>query len=117
MKSIAGQIRLAATDLSNHLGCRHLTFLDLGVARGQRKAPQWLAPDLAIIRELGLRHESAYLRLLQESGITFADLRDIQDEQQSITQTLSAMQKGFDVIAQASLAVGRWFGRADVLRK
>ena len=33
MKALSKQIRLAATDLSNHLACRHVTTLDLSVAR------------------------------------------------------------------------------------
>jgi hypothetical protein len=34
-------IRLSATDLSNHLACNHLTSLDLSVARGDKSAPSW----------------------------------------------------------------------------
>src|SRR5207247_8551645 len=53
-------IRLAATDLGNHLACRHLTTLDLEVAQGKRAEPDWAAPDLAVIRERGERHEREY---------------------------------------------------------
>ncbi len=117
MKLVAQQIRLAATDLSNHLACHHLTSLDLGVARGQRGAPDWRSPDLVVIQELGLRHEAAYLRLLQDKGMSLVDLREIEDEQQALAETLSCMKRGVEVIAQGSLAVGRWFGRPDVLAK
>jgi predicted RecB family nuclease len=109
-------IRLAATDLSNHLACRHLTSLHLSVAHGLRTAPDWRSPDLKVIQELGLRHEAAYLRSLQNAGLTFADLRAV-SEQQAITETLSCLQRGIEVIAQGALACGRWFGRPDVLRK
>jgi predicted RecB family nuclease len=117
MKFISNQIRLAATDLSNHLACRHLTLLDLGVVRGQRKAPDWKSPDLAVIQELGSRHEASYLKLLRDQGVSFVDLREIENEQQAIDETLSCMGRGVEIIAQGSLIVGRWFGRPDVLAR
>src|SRR5260370_34063465 len=116
MRIESNQIRLAATDLSNHLACRHLTSLDLSVARGQRSAPDWRSPDLKVIQELGLRHEAAYLQSLREAGLSFADLREINEKEQ-VKETLASMHRGFDVIAQGSVTFGRWFGRPDVLRK
>src|SRR5260221_1164574 len=115
MRIESNQIRLAATDLSNHLACRHLTSLDLSVARGQRSAPQWRSPDLKVIQELGLRHEAAYLQSLREAGLSFADLREINEKEQ-VKETLACMNRGLDVIAQGSITFGRWFGRPDVLR-
>jgi len=53
MKVFAQQIRLSASDLSNHLACQHLTTLELQVARGKRTAPEWADPDLAVILERG----------------------------------------------------------------
>jgi uncharacterized protein len=116
MRIDSDQIRLAATDLSNHLACRHLTSLDLSVARGQRSAPQWRSPDLKVIQELGLRHEAAYLQSLREASLSFVDLREISEKEQ-VTETLACMHRGLDVIAQGSITFGRWFGRPDVLRK
>ena len=66
MKLLGGNLRLSATDVSNHLACRHLTQLDLQTARGERSAPDWAAPDLKVIQELGKRHEAAYLKYLEE---------------------------------------------------
>ncbi len=117
MRSNPAGIRLSATDLSNHLACRHLTSVNLSVARGQRSAPDWRSPDLFVIQELGLRHEAAYLNFLREQGMAVADLRAIETEQQALLETRSCMERGIDVIAQGSLALGRWFGRPDVLRK
>ncbi|HYL09227.1 MAG TPA: TM0106 family RecB-like putative nuclease [Candidatus Acidoferrales bacterium] len=117
MKNLSGQIRLAATDLSNHLACRHLTSLDLSVAHGRRNAPEWRSSDLVVIQELGLRHEAKYLEFLQAKSLPLADLRGLKDEQAALTETLSCMQRGVEVIAQGSLAAGRWFGRPDVLMK
>ena len=117
MKLISNQIRLAATDLSNHLACHHLTLLDLTVAHGQRSAPEWRSPDAVVIQELGIRHETTYLRSLQDRGLSLVDLREIADEQRAIAETLSCMERGIEVIAQGSLTVGRWFGRPDVMAK
>jgi predicted RecB family nuclease len=117
MRITSEQIRLSATDLSNHLACRHLTSLDLSVARGKRSAPEWNSPDLVVIQQLGLRHEAAYLRFLRDKGLSFADLREIKDESQALAETLAAMERGVEVIAQGSLTAGRWFGRPDVLAR
>jgi predicted RecB family nuclease len=117
MRITSGQIRLSATDLSNHLACGHLTSLDLSVTRGKRSAPEWNSPDLVVIQQLGLRHEAAYLRFLRNKGLSFADLREIKDESQALAETLAAMERGVEVIAQGSLTAGRWFGRPDVLAR
>ena len=111
------QIRLSATDLSNHLACRHLTVLDLEVARGARLAPGFSSPDLRVIQELGLRHEAAYLASLTERGFSVADLRGFRNDETAAAETRMRMEAGIDVIAQGTLAAGRWFGRPDLLRK
>jgi uncharacterized protein len=117
MKLIAKQIRLSATDLSNHLACRYVTTLDLNVARRQRNAPEWRAPDLAVIQELGERHEAAYLNCLREQGKLVLDLRDIASEPRAVAATTESMERGAEIIAQGTLTSGRWFGRPDILRK
>ncbi|MDP9338434.1 MAG: nuclease, partial [Acidobacteriota bacterium] len=117
MHMVSEEIRLAATDLSSHLACRHVTTLDMGVARGQRSAPEWREPDLVVIQELGARHEAAYLEFLRGKHASFEDLRAIHDEGEARRETLRCMEHGVDVIAQGTLGIGRWFGRPDVLRK
>jgi len=119
MKISAGQIRLSASDLSNHLACRHVTTLDLEVARGLRAEPEWAAPDLKVIQELGLRHEAAYLAHLREQGLNVENLGNIdhKNEKRLVAETLALMERGVDVIAQGALRDGKWFGRPDVLRR
>jgi predicted RecB family nuclease len=116
MKIVCGEMRLAATDVSNHLACHHLTRLELGAARGEWERPSWEAPDLKVIRELGLRHERRYLAFLEESGLKVLNLSGM-DEGRIVDETLRAMKAGAEVIAQGALRVGRRFGRPDVLRK
>jgi predicted RecB family nuclease len=117
MKALNNQlIRLSATDLSNHSACRRLTTLDLQVARGARVAPQWAAPDLAIIQERGKRHESAFLaHLADEKKLTVVNLADIKDENKLLQETQRHMAEGAQAIAQGALADADWFGRPDVL--
>src|SRR5450755_3518975 len=116
MKIVGGEIRLAATDVSDHLACRHLTNLELSAAGGERERAQWEAPDLLVIQELGLRHERRYLEHLRQSGRDVLNLGGM-DESRIVDETLRAMEAGAEVIAQGALRVGRWFGRPDVLRK
>jgi len=113
----SNQIRLSATDLANHLACHHVTTLDLAVARGERTAPAWRSPDLRIIQELGLRHETSYFESLRATGIDFVDLRETKNESQAVAETRSCMERGNDAIAQGALASTGWFGRPDLLRK
>ena len=119
MKIVGEQIRLAGSDLSNHLACRHKTTLELEVARGERTAPGWAAPDLKVIQELGLRHEKAYLAHLAARGWVVENLGHIdhKEEARLLAETLALMERGAQVIAQGALSDGEWFGRPDVLRR
>ena len=87
------------------------------MARGLRSKPEWRAPDLVVIQQLGERHEAAYLAHLRATCGSFEDLREIKSEEQALRETLAGMERGVEVIAQGSLSAGRWFGRPDVLRK
>jgi predicted RecB family nuclease len=118
MKILGGQLRLAATDVSNHLACRHLTQLDLQVARGERSAPAWAAPDLKVIQELGKRHEAAYLtHLEEEKKLKVVRLPEHGADAELLAETLRLMEEGVDAIAQGALRDGPWFGRPDILLK
>jgi len=118
MRYLGGQLRLAATDLSNHLACRHVTQLDLQVAREERSAPDWAAPDLKVIQELGKRHEAAYLKHLEdERKLQVVRLPEKGNEEEMVAETLRLVAEGADVIAQGALRDGQWFGRPDVLLK
>jgi predicted RecB family nuclease len=115
MKLEADALRLSATDLANHLACRHLTVLDLGAAEGRWKPPDWFRPEAALLRERGLEHERAYLSHLEKQGRRITRLEEGDDDHRGLERTLAAMFAGAEVIAQATLAGGRWLGRADVL--
>jgi predicted RecB family nuclease len=115
-KSLSG-IRLSASDLSNHLACRHLTALDIDVTMGGRSAPVWNSPDAQILQERGIAHEEAYVEHLKSTGLAAVSFRAFGNDDNLLAETLLAMQAGVDIIVQAAFGDKDWFGRVDVLRK
>src|SRR5580693_5533914 len=103
-------VTLSATDLANHLSCRHLTTLDLRLAKGEMSEPLWDNPHLVVLQQRGLEHEKAYIDWLRSQGLSVVDLSNEPE-----AATWAAMQRGVQVIVQASLSSGPWRGRADVL--
>jgi len=116
MRQSGTSIELSASDLSQFLGCRHRTALDLAVARGQRSAPHWVDPVAVILQQRGFEHESRYAQTLAKQGLTLLNLAERvgKDAEQG---TLEAMREGVDVLLQPALRRGRWVGRPDVLRR
>lgn len=117
MKGNFRTVRLSATDLSNHLGCHHLTSLDLAVVMGTRTAPSWHSPDAWTLQQRGIEHEDAYITHLESRGLSILNLRGAENEHRALAETRAALESGIDVVVQAALTDGEWFGRADVLRK
>jgi uncharacterized protein len=114
MKIIEGRHTLSATDLSAHLGCHHLTQLNLRAAHGELKRPYYNDPTLEVLREKGIEHEAQYLSHLKAQGLSVVELPE---HSATPADTLAAMKDGVDVIFQAALDDGRWRGRADFLLK
>jgi predicted RecB family nuclease len=117
MLSVDGVVHLSASDLVGHLNCHYLTKLDLAVARGELdKPPRW-DPVLELLVERGALHEQSYLDHLELSGLSITRVNGIGIDPNAVEQTLDAMRRGVPIIAQGALRVGRWGGRADVLRR
>ena len=114
MKDLQGTVTLSATDLANHLSCRHLTTVDLRLAKGEIAEPSWENPHLRVLQQRGLEHEKAYIEWLRSQGLAVVDLSN-EHEAVAGAATWEAMKSGAQVIVQASLASGPWRGRADVL--
>jgi predicted RecB family nuclease len=112
-----GTIQLSATDVANHSACRHLTALNALATMGERKAPSQYDTRLALLRERGRAHEEGYLDHLRMQGLEVLSLPRMDGDTAAIYATRKAMARGVDVIAQATLADNRWFGRPDVLRR
>ncbi len=117
MRLLSEQLSLSASDLANHLGCRYLTALDKQVAHGELEPPRWKDPTLEVLQQRGFEHEEAYVESLRRSGLSVVRIDDGESPGFAFEQTCSAIRRGVHVIVQATLQAGRWFGRADVLRR
>lgn len=116
MRSLGTQLELSASDLSQFLGCRHRTALDLAVANGLRKEPSWIDPLLAVLQERGLDHERRYTESLRLQELTIRDFSELFGAD-AVANSTEAMRSGVDVLLQPALRDGRWVGRPDVLRR
>ncbi len=109
-----GELFLSATDIANHLACRHLTQLDRAVAERRIAAPSWMDPSVELLRQRGAIHERAYVEHLKKSGVEVVEL-PADAVATSLERTRNAMAAGAGAIVQAQLGEGRWVGRADLL--
>ena len=107
-------ITLSATDLANHLSCRHLTTLDYRLAKGELTEPSWENPHLVVLQQRGLEHETAYVETLRAKGLSIVDLSE-EPEGKAREATCNAIKSGVQAIVQGSLAADGWIGRPDVL--
>ncbi len=117
MKILEQNLILSASDLVGHLNCRHLTELDVQVAIGALAKPARYDPLLEILRERGQRHEQGFIDHLSEQGLDVSRIDGVDITDESVAETLAAMQRGDQIIVQAALRDGRWNGRADMLRR
>lgn len=107
-----------ATDLANFLACRHITALDRAAEAGEVSRDFYDDPGLKLLKELGLRHEQAYLSELQSHGrtvVTIPTENSLWSDAADLTR--EAMREGVDVIYQATFMDGDWGGRADFLMR
>jgi uncharacterized protein len=116
MRLVGELLRLSATDLANHLGCVHLSQLDLAVAEGRARRPHRNDPIVDLLAERGREHEAKYLKHLRAQKLGVVEIR-VPEGEQGVETTLKAMRDGADVIYQAPLADEHWYGRADFLIK
>jgi uncharacterized protein len=116
MKIQNGQRWFTATDLAHHLSCKHLTELERQVAMGLLHKEHYHDSVIELLRELGDRHELAYLDFLQMEGRSVVAINQF-GGQERVERTLEAMRQGADVITQAALERSPWRGRADFLLK
>ncbi len=115
MRIDGATIRLSATDLVGHLNCRHLTFLERGVARGLVAAPKIWDPALAALWERGKQHEACYIDHLAGQGLNIVSIGGVDVTSDAVAETEAALQAGAPVVVQGALQSGTWGGRADVL--
>ena len=117
MHAADGELQLSASDLVNHLACRHLTALNLAVTAGERKAPFRRDRMLELLVERGLAHERSYIEHLEAAGLQVTRIDGAGIQAGPVDDTVAAMRAGAEVIVQGALTDGRWSGRADILRR
>ena len=117
MDKVNGTIQLSASDLANHLACRHLTELNHEVAVGLRPAPGDWDPTLELLQERGLAHERAYVQHLKDAGCAVKFIEGVGLDAATVAATVAAMRAGDEIIVQGALTEGPWGGRIDILRR
>jgi hypothetical protein len=75
----AGGLVLSPTDLTKHLGCAHITTLDL-LRLDDGAEPPATDDALELVFRLGLAHEAAYLQSLKDQGLTVASIEPVNGE-------------------------------------
>jgi predicted RecB family nuclease len=107
----------SATDIANFLACHHLLRLERAQKRGHLHKPFSLPdPGLDLLRELGIRHEQAYLRYLTDvQGLRVVPISTDTSWEDAVAKTVEAICGGADAIYQATFRSAPWIGRADFL--
>ncbi len=106
----------SASDVANFLACHHLLTLDRADADGKLKKPYFHDPGVELLRELGARHEQAYLRhLAVDQGLDVTNIPTDISWAEGTAQTADALRRGASVIYQATFQNGPWHGRSDFL--
>ena len=107
---------LSATDIANFLSCRHLLTLERAELRGEIQKPFFRDPGIELFRELGNRHEAQYLQhLIDTKGGQIARIPADIPWSDAVARTIEALQRGADVVYQATFRDGPWGGRSDFL--
>jgi uncharacterized protein len=104
------------TSLANFLACQHLTALDRAETAGQIKKPFFTDPGLDLLVKLGLAHEERYLRYLtEEQNLQVRRIAQGTSWDDAVTETVTAIGNGVQVIYQAAFSSQQGQGRADFL--
>jgi uncharacterized protein len=119
MRLLSGDLVLSPSDLVGFSLCRHLTALELAVARGERAAATSPDLELDLFARRGRDHERGILEKLKAEGRQVAEVMVVEEGRAGLERaaalTLDAMRAGADVIYQAAFFDGRWMGRVDFL--
>ena len=115
MRKSSNQIIFSASDLSNHIHCKHLTNLNYDVVQGLKEKPISNNRVLDVLRERGIDFENSYLIELEDKGHSIVKIDP--EEPNARQKTIDAMHQGADYIYQARLSNDKWKGWADFLIK
>ena len=115
MQKRGGEVLFSAGDVVAFLECGHattlaLTDLDTPLARAKDDA------SLELVQNKGFAHESDYLASLKATK-RVAEIPQDGAIDDLVARTQQAMREGHDVIFQAALRAGPFYGRADFLQR
>ncbi|HUG48743.1 MAG TPA: TM0106 family RecB-like putative nuclease [Candidatus Limnocylindria bacterium] len=112
-----GKLIVSATDLVGFLACGHLTRLERAQAAGLIRKPHREDPEVELLQRRGGEHEGRYIAQLEADGRQVTRLRADWERpyEERAAETIAAMQRGDDVIYQATVFDGRWVGHPDFL--
>src|SRR4026207_337728 len=116
MQKRNGTTFFSAGDLLAFLACEHSTTLalqDLEMPLARAKDDE----SLQLIQDKGFAHESTYLASLKAQGLRVAEIPGERRPTELARATEHATREGPDVICQAALLSGPFYGRADFLRR
>ena len=116
------RLPLSATELSGFFECQHLTWLNLGAARGERKMPGRNELERWMLEYRGHKHEAKLLDWYRQQGLQIVELSPAPSSSegalaQAAEATLQALQSGADLVYQGTLRLGDWVGRPDFLKR
>lgn len=117
MRLVDGRFRIAATDLSDFLACRHLSRRSVQVAQGRLDKPSKHDAGFDALVERGRRHEADVLsRFRAEGWQDVVELDPFDGGFESAEEaTRQAIARGADLIYQGVLTVGDEAGLPDFL--
>lgn len=105
----------SATDVANYLACHHVMTLDRAEAAGGEKKPYFPDRGIDLLRELGAKHEQAYLDHLATTRERVVGISTEIPLNQAAGQTVDFMRFGVPAICQGAFQIGPWNGRPDFL--
>lgn len=89
--------------------------LDRAEAAGGEKKPYFHDPGIELLRDLGARHERAYLDHLVATRDAVAAISTAVSLNEATAATVDAMRHGVGAIYQGAFQIGPWNGRPDFL--
>lgn len=107
------------SDLTNFIGCEHLTQLDVYAALGEIEAPYFDSPYADLIARKGEEHEQRFLGSLAAAGhpIVRIGVGEAGDFDAAAAATADAVRRGVPYIHQAVFIQDGWRGLADFLER
>jgi predicted RecB family nuclease len=114
MRLVEGQLRLAASDLSNFLACRRLTSLDDLRAHGHLRPDKAFDLGFEMLVRRGEEHEARVLAQFRTEGLDVVEIPRSADAD-AARATRDALQGGVEVIYQGVLHTNSGDGGAPLL--